>query len=69
MTHKPRRDPGVFIIFQEAVNEMMSLPVFDMFIPKLQTGQLWTRKKLKALAAERAKGLNTETDLNQLPVC
>ncbi|CCG88940.1 transposase [Erwinia piriflorinigrans CFBP 5888] len=66
MTHKLRRDPGVFTVFQEAVNEMMSLPVFDMFIPKLETGQLCRIKKLKVLAAELAKGLKTETDLNQL---
>ena len=33
-----------------------------MFIPTTETGKLWTKKKLKALAAELAKGLKTEAD-------
>ena len=34
-----------------------------MFIPTTKTGKLWT-KKLKVLAAELAKGLKTEADLD-----
>ncbi len=40
--------------------------MFDMFIPTTETGKLWTKKKLKALAAELAKGLKTEDNLSQL---
>ncbi len=40
------------------------MPVFDIFTPTTETGKLWTKKKLKALAAELAKGLKTEADLN-----
>ncbi|SPX22241.1 transposase [Escherichia coli] len=36
-----------------------------MFTPTPETGKLWTKIKLKALAAELAKGLKTEADLNQ----
>ena len=36
-----------------------------MFTPTTETGKRWTKKKLKALAAELAKGLKTEADLNQ----
>ncbi len=36
-----------------------------MFTPTTETGKRWTKKKLKALAADWPKGLKTEADLNQ----
>ncbi len=45
----------------------MNLPVFDIFTPVKETGRLWTKKKLKTLAAELAKGLK-KSDLNHFLV-
>lgn len=38
----------------------MYLPVFDMFIPTTETGQLWTKRNSK----RSFRGLKTEADLN-----